>query len=470
MPFEVLSIAARALAAQQLALEVTGNNMANATTPGYRKETANTTEMAPSPDAAEPGTIIGNGVEVTSVTRASNAFLSRSVRTQTSLSGQWSAINQGLTQVQNVFQEPSSAGLSETMSAFFKSFQSLSQNPEDLATRQGVIQDGETLAQTFNQMATTLGNQMQSVNQNVGDDITQINQIAHQISQLNQQIATISTSNQPANDLLDQRGALVDKLSKLVNVSYAPGPAESLDVYIGSHPLVTGSATYAITASQNNAGQFSPTWADNGQAVQAQSGDMAGNLTLLNTYLPNYLNQLNTLAKSLADQVNTLQESGYGSQGTSTNGIPFFTYNSGGAAGSLAVNVTQPSGSTTPVLTPDTIGAAASANSPGDGSQALAMANLQNQTLSISGSNTTFNGAYASLVGQVGSDGQNATNQTSQTQSSLTSLKNGLQSETGVDVNQQSVMMIQEEQSYTAAAKMVTAEQSIINSLLQAVG
>ncbi|NMP23082.1 flagellar hook-associated protein FlgK [Sulfobacillus harzensis] len=484
MGFEVLGIASQAIAAQQLALDVTGNNMANATTPGYHVESVNLTENAPAPDAVMPTTLIGNGVTATAVTRATNAFLSSSVRNQTSAESYATALSQGLNQVQNIFQEPQNGGLAEMMNQFNQSWLTLSQNPESLSARESVIQDGKTLASTLNSMATTLSTEEAGVNQNIVSQVSQVNQLAGQIAKLNGQIATVSTSGQQPNDLLDQRGQLLTELTKLVHVSYANGPANSLDVYIGSHPLVTGERTYQINATSSTYGSTKitvPQWQDTGSDVQIQSGSLAGNIALLYTnsingslssglkagYLTGYGQKLDNIAQALATAVNTGQAAGYDLN--NNPGATFFVAAAGPAGVPPTISASDIKVSSS--LSANQLAAASSSNAPGDGSHAESLYNtLSNTSLAIGNSTTTLAGYYQSVVGQVGIDGQNASNLSTDSQNTLTSLKNELSSVTGVDLNQQSVNMIQEQQSYEAAAKLITTQQTMIQSLLSAVG
>ncbi len=490
MGYEVLGIASQAIQAQELALNVTGNNMANATTPGYSAESVDLTENAPSPNAAMPGTLIGNGVTATAVTRATNAFLSSSVRNQTSAVGYATALTQGLNQVQSVFQEPQNGGLAEMMNQFSQAWLALSQSPTSLSARENVIQDGQTLASTFNSTAATLFSEENSVNQNIRTAVQQINQLAGQIGQLNGQIATVSTSGQQPLDLLDQRDQLLNKLSRLTNISYTAGPANSVDVYIGAHPLVTGSTVYQMqiapvgvpgsSSSGTGSSIFTadqPVWSDNGSPVQVQSGSLAGNIALLYNqtvsgssggpvsagYLTHYGQQLDNLANSLMTTVNNGQQSGLDLSGNP--GANFFT---GTSAGTIAVST---------AMTPDGVAAASpppsgSSFDTGDGSNATNIYNaLSTGTMTIgSSAGTTLNGYYQSLVGQVGLNGQNANNLQTDGTNTLTSLNNELQGVTGVDLNQQSVNMIQEQQSFEAAAKLIATEQSTIQSLMSAVG
>ncbi len=499
MGFEVLGIASQALAAQQLALDVTGNNMANATTPGYHVESVNLTENAPAPDAVMPTTLIGNGVTATAVTRATNAFLSSSVRNETSAVGYATALTQGISQVQNIFQEPQQGGLAEMMNQFNQSWLTLSQNPTSLSARQSVLQDGQTLASTLNGMSSSLQTEEANVNQNITSQVQQINQLAQQIAQLNGQVATVSTSGQQPNDLLDQRGQLLTQLSQLVQVHYANGPAGSLDVYIGSHPLVTGEQTFQMQAQPGPFGNQVPTWTDTQTAVQAQSGSLAGNMALLYQlpphgatgaasagYLTSYGQSLDLIAGNLANMVNYYQQQGLnlsGTASTSTGGVTqFFT---GTTAGTIAVN----SSMTADQIAAATPAAGTATSGPGNGSNALDLYNALTTgpmfystvptsssppagfvpPTSTSSTAPSLASYYQSTVGKVGLDGQNATNQQTDAQNTLTSLNNDLQSVTGVDLNQQSVNMIQEQQSYEAAAKLIAAQQSITQSLLSAV-
>ena len=491
MGFGVLGIAQQAIAAQQLALDVTGNNMANATTPGYHGESVDLTENAPAPNAAMPSTLIGNGVTATAVSRATNTFLSASVRNQASAVGYATALTQGLNQVQSIFQEPQNGGLAEMMNQFNQSWLSLSQNPTSLSARQTVIQDGQTLASTFNSMSSYLANEETSVNQNITTQVQQINQLASQLAHLNGEIATVSTSGQQPNDLLDQRGQLLNQLSKLTNINYTTGPANSVDVYIGSHPLVTGEHIYGMTTTQIavpgtgtavlTADQ--PIWQDTGSPVQSQSGSLAGNMALLynqtvsgstggtvaSGYLTGYSQKLDALAQGVISTVNTGQANGlnlFGTQSQDTSGKPLPFFN-GTSAGTIQVNS---------VMTPNLIAAvsqppAGGSFGAGDGSNAAALyTTLTNGTMTIgSSTSTTLSGYYQSLVGHVGLDGQSANNAQTDGQATLTSLQNDLQAVTGVDLNQQSVNMIQEQQSYMAAAKLVATQQTLIQSLLAAV-
>lgn len=457
MSFSILNIASRALAAQQLSLDVTGNNLSNATTPGYHSQTANLSEVPPSPSPLEPNLQLGQGVTVSSVTRASNAFLSRSVRNQLSLNGYWTQIKNALQPIQSIFNEPSSSGLSESLNQFFGAWQTLSQSPNSLADRQNVISQGKNLAATFNAMGNAIVKEQAAMTTTVTSTVSQINSLSQQIAHLNVAISQTTGAGNTANTLLDQRGRLLDQLSQLTNISYTQTGAQQLNVYIGTHPLVVTNQAYPIALSTSATPV--PIWQDTQTPVGSQSGSLAAAIAVRSSgqqYLSGYLSELNHLASTVVSAVNHTQTTGY-QYNSSSLGPNFFN----------PAHTTAATMSVSSTLTPTQIAAASSPNSPGNGSNALAQ--YDSSLTAQSGLNATFAGYFTNLVGQVGNDGQYAVNQAASTSTTLNSLKNSRQSATGVDVNQASANLLQEEQSYMAAAKIVMTEQSVMNSLLQAV-
>lgn len=474
----ILNIAGRSLSAQQLAMEVTGNNLSNSTTTGYQNETANLVETPPIPSSQLGGSLQGQGVSVNAITRASNAFLSRSVRTQQGSTGYWDSLNTSLSQIQNVFQEPSSSGLSEAMSAFFNSWLTLSQTPSSLSARQAVVDQGQSLASTFNSMSSQITGEIQNINQSVVNTVQKVNTLTTQIAKLNSQITTVTGSGGSADTLLDQRGTLMNQLSKLVNISYTVSPDQSVNIYLGSNALVVNQTAHSLVTSAPTTtyGVDAVAFHDNpGQALTSstglQNGELAGLLTAGNQTLPGYLASLNDLASSLAQAVNTQQQAGY-TLNSSTNGAAFFTSSS-----STTAPVTASTIEVSPLMTSQNVAAASSRNAPGDGSNALAIANQIDSpemspttgNLDTTTTGVTFSQYFTNLVGQVGNDGQQASNQYTSAQTTLSSLQNAQESATGVDVNEQSANLIQEQQSYQAAAQLVSVEQSTMASLLAAV-
>jgi flagellar hook-associated protein 1 FlgK len=456
MSFLMLNIAGRALASQQLAMEVTGNNLTNATTPGYQTETAAITEAPPVP-VSEFGSNgqagqLGEGTTVTTIQRATNAFLSHSLRGQMSQTGMWKAENQILAQVQNTFQEPSASGLEEALNSFFSTYNTLSQNPANPADQNSVLQQGKIVAQTFNQMAGQISTMENQANQSIGSTVSQINGLTANLANLNQQISVVIGAGQSPVDLEDKRTQVLNQLSQLVNISYTQTPSSgAVNVYLGAQPLVDGNQNYNLsTQNQPSAnGDYSAVqvvWAAPNQSPPAiASGTLAGLINVRDQSLGSYQSQLSTLAQNLQAQV---QASSQYSPGLFTSTGPNQAATLSFAANSLYN------------------GSAAGVN-PGI---LTLYQNLNSGPASSTTGSATLLDQYTNLVDQVGTDGQNASTQYNTSHATQTDLANSLSSQVGVNVDQQSANLIQEQQSYNAAAQLVATEQAVMQSLRQAVG
>ncbi|CAB1128041.1 Flagellar hook-associated protein flgK [Candidatus Hydrogenisulfobacillus filiaventi] len=462
MSFLMLNIAQRALAAQQIALEVTANNMANATTPGYHEEVANLSEAPPvgtgSFGSANQAGPLGEGVDVTSVTRFQNAFLARAVRNQLAFRGRWQTQSAVLNQIQGLFQEPSPGGLQEALNAFFNAWNQLAQDPYSGAAQMEVYEQGQSLAQTYNGLMSQLAATAANVQQTIAQRLSTLDSLAAQIATLNGQIADVQAAGGSANALQDQLGTLLNQLAEVADIQYTVNPNHTVDVYIGGQAVVTGNrlpldpawrpgqappALLTMTSSPGAAWYqttLSFTWADGAPLTALAGGKLDGDLTALSR-LEQYGQALATLGATLADA--TVNGSPNPDQVLASN-----TSSSGPVA------FFQPFNGTTlaVAVSPGTISAA--------------NANAQNMAALAD----TFVSQYTALVGQVGVDGQTAVQTADNASAVLTQLQNSLQSAVGVDLNQESANLIQEQQSYLAAARLVQSEQATFNSLLAALG
>ncbi|MCY0882115.1 MAG: flagellar hook-associated protein FlgK, partial [Firmicutes bacterium] len=351
MAFSLLNLSTWSLTAQQTAMDVTANNLTNATTSGYQVETADLAEVPPigmdDGDMTASAGELGEGVTVSHISRAGNALLTQSIWQHNSQVGQYQQQSLALNQVQNLFQEPSPSGLEEVLSQFFSSIDTLGQNPQSAAAQNGVIAAGQDVAQTFNQMAGQLMNIQNQMNQAVSSDVQQVNQLAQQVAGLNRQIAVVQGSGQAANALLDERGQALDSLSKLVNITVASSEKTGMvNVFVGTHAMVSGTNTSLMTTTSTpppgdavqNGALIWPAWADNSanplpnignagvqseqiagtvgnQGVQSasagsmaggdvRSGSLFGAVYTRDVTLQGYSNELNNLATSLASAVN----------------------------------------------------------------------------------------------------------------------------------------------------------------------
>ncbi len=312
-------------------LQVTGNNVANAQTPDYTRETANLATV-PSGSISTTGSA-GDGVQVTQVTRAFNSFVNAQVNTENSNVSYWNNYNTAITQVQDIFNEASSAGISPAITTFFNDWQNVAQSPQNDAQRTTLISDANNLSTSLNTAATSLNSVSDQLLTNSQTLTAQVNTITAQIATLNGELA----GNSGSLALQDQRDSLVNQLNGLIKVSSYQDPGSGMySVMVGGTPLVEDGAAYkmSVATDSSNIMHFYVGIAPNaGTKLNPQGsagdpdvtslitgGELASNIDLRNTKIPGYMKQLNAFAVDLADTTNYNQTQGYGLDGsTGTN-------------------------------------------------------------------------------------------------------------------------------------------------------
>jgi flagellar hook-associated protein 1 FlgK len=473
-----LLMGSQALNANQIAIQTTGNNIANINTPGYARQRANFVTDSQTGAGGE----IDMGTQVSEIENLTSSLLNGLV--QQSLGQQGYADNQAslTSTVQDALGEQfssasSSASSSTTQSGsgpiqsamqnFFTALQNLSNSPTDSSARQVVAQDAQTLSSALNGAYQRLQSTQSQVASDAGTVTTQINQLSKQIASLNQQIQEVQASGTSANDLIDSREADVEQLSSLVNVTATTESDGSVSVSLADDPsvsLVDGVDSNGAGTTQSLSVNFDATSATP-LTVSASSsgplsagipsgGSLGSDLDVANNVIGSpaadgntgLLGQLDGVASSLITAVNAQNKAGYDLNGDA--GGTFFT---GAGAGDIGVSATI-------VSDPSTIAAASTAGSTLDGSNALALSQLQ--------SNSGILPAFQSMVSNLGETVATAqTNQTTQDQITQ-QVQNQRDSVSGVSIDEEMTNLINYQQSYAASARFLTTISSLYDTLL----
>jgi len=452
----VLDIAQQALAADQEALNVTSNNVANENTPGYTREVVNFQSV----DAVTlSGGTIGAGVTA-SATSQRDRVLEQQVQQQTQIQAQSGALESALEQIQNIFglsstpTDASSTALGTATNSFFSALSGLTSDPSDTSTRQNVLTAANTLAGAFNSAANQIAQVSSSLNQQVVSDVGQVNSLTTTIASLNAQITSLSP-NADAGTLEDQRQLAITQLSQLVGLDQISTNNNGITLTTsGGALLVSGDQSVAVSTTE--VGGVTHVLAGiGGQDVTANltGGDLGGTIQARDQELPSYQNALDSLAYGIATQVNQQNE-----QGVDANGNPgaaLFTLPSTqtGAAAQIQVATTDPN--------------AVAAASPGEGSagndNATALANLS--TANVVG-NQTASGFLASFLSQIGNDTSAATTNNSAQQATLTQLTTQRDSLSGVSLDEEASNLTQYQRAYQAAAQVFNIANTVLASAL----
>jgi len=237
----LLGTATSALVAYQKALATTGHNIANATTEGYRRQI--TSLSSNEPEYVGSG-FIGRGVHVAAITRAYDQFLYQQVLSRNSQAQEQDAFLGVASQLDATLADPN-AGISSILDTFFNAVQDMASNPTSIPARQVVLSEGQSLADRFHTLNRQVADLRDSVNGRLDVAVTQINELAKNIADINVAIvrATGEAGGKPPNDLLDQRELLVQKLSDFTNVTTIMQSDNSMSVFVGSgQSLVLGAS------------------------------------------------------------------------------------------------------------------------------------------------------------------------------------------------------------------------------------
>jgi flagellar hook-associated protein 1 FlgK len=438
---------AGSMRAVEQALTVTQNNVVNASTPGFAKQTATFEAMPFDLTVGLPGGVLAGPVQ-----SSRDAFAEKSVRDlQTSL-GFYNQKASDLTTVQTYFNLSSTSGIGPALNALLQSFSQLSINPNDTVSRQGVINQAQIVAQNFQITASGLAGQGTNIDSEARSTISEINHLAGIVATINGQNRVDPSGGVDAG-VDAQLNSTLEQLSQLVNFTALQQTDGTVTIYVGGQtPLVVGGQTFAISGDFSTAQTAIVSSTGRDISSQITGGKLSALLDDKNNILPSYIQDLNTLAQSVADQVNTTLQNGIDQNGASP-ATDLFKYDANiGAAVTMGVNS----------LTPDQI-AAALPGAPGGNGNALNLAALANgKNLN----NYTFAQFYGNLGGRVGTDLTTATNNQTTKQLLLSQAQTLREQVSGVSLDQEAESLIAFQRAYQANAKMLTVLNSLTETLM----
>lgn len=238
--FDTFTVASRGLNVQQGAINTTAHNIANANTVGYSRQRAVIETTRPFGgmskfDSCGPGQI-GTGAQITSIMRIRDTFIDYQVRNETSKLGNYQVTSEFLSQIEDIFGEPSDSGIQTLFSEFYSSFQELAKTPDKTSARTVALQKASALADALNHTYTQLEKKMTDAQDLLQQNVTDINSMLDQINDLNQQISQVCAVGQTPNDLMDRRDVLLDNLSSMFGITIEKDARETINLKVEGYP------------------------------------------------------------------------------------------------------------------------------------------------------------------------------------------------------------------------------------------
>ena len=328
MASSLLQLGITAMFANQSALQTIGQNIANANTPGYSRQSV---VLTTPPGQFTGAGFFGKGVSVDTVVRAHNDFLTAQANSSSSTQALDETHSDALTQLQKVF-PTDDTGIGAAASTFFSNLINVANSPADPSARQVALSGATELAARFASAGQQLTSLQAGVVSDLKADVAQVNQIAKQIAQANVAIAKAQGSGQTPNDLLDQRDQLVAKLSKFLQVTTLPASDGSMGVFIGGgQRLVLGTQALELSVTPDS---YDPTKArvaiqeTNGPRALDSSvltgGSITARLLFQNDDLQHAKELLGQMATAITNRVNQQQALGLDLSQPPGAGAPIF--------------------------------------------------------------------------------------------------------------------------------------------------
>jgi flagellar hook-associated protein 1 FlgK len=313
-----MQMAKNALYASQLGIQVTGNNISNADTPGYVREKL---ELTPAHTQTVRGMTIGTGVETLGVVRQVDEFLLERLRSATSDMGNGQIQEQVYAQLESVVGELSDSDLSTSLTDFFNSLSDVLNQPEDAAIRNLAVLRGQSLANQIQTLSSRVNDMRSVVNDQVKQSVGEVNKLVDEIATLNKQIIRTEKGGYSLSDavgLRDKRDKALEDLSRLVDIRVDEQKSGAVNVFVGGSYLVFDGTTQLIeTKERSDRGlalidmQLSKSQAD----FVPASGELAGLMTARDGALNDFLSELDAFAATLIQEFNNIHTSGRGTSG-----------------------------------------------------------------------------------------------------------------------------------------------------------
>jgi len=344
--FEGLNVATRGLAAAQMGINTSGQNMVNANVEGYSRK-----RIEQSSDWRRDGAYgqMGFGVEVYAVNRIRDQFVDRLVIEESTRYGYYSMKDAAFHRIESIFNEPSSSALNQLMNNFWNGWSDLANDPNKAGARETLRSTAESMVGQFQYLTTQLRSYKNTINDEIAARVHKINELTASIDRCNRVVSgTEGALSHNANDTRDQRDRLVEDLAKLINIDYYEDDLGSVIISTGGNMLVSAAKNHELLMRQdaykaNDGHQYSRveiSYELTGKEFKPSMGELKALLDIRDVEIPKYEEYINSIAQTMITEVNKIHQNSYALTGMTF--IDFFDpdpakFNAAGISLSTAV-------------------------------------------------------------------------------------------------------------------------------------
>ena len=255
--FSLFESAKKGLTANQVALTVVSQNVANASTEGYSRQEVLFKTATP----ANMSNQVGSGVDVSEIRQIRDTYIDVQIRLQNEVSSYWDTNQNYLEKIQMFLSDNSDAGLRGIMDKLWKAAEDVSNSPQSQTTRLAMVQAGEAFTDAVKSAAAQISEVKATANSELAQKVDQLNTLAKSIAEINSQISKFEKSGFKMNDLRDERARMINELSGLASISVSrSGDLDDAVISLNGHPLVNGGSYDQIETEADSNGNLSLKW------------------------------------------------------------------------------------------------------------------------------------------------------------------------------------------------------------------
>lgn len=447
----LFEISKSGLRASERSLSVTSGNIINADTPGYTRQ-----RLDRSPNGVQmSGHHSGLGVNIENLSRLRNDMNDVLINQKRQDMAYLHYKAEGFEQLESSMVSDTGLDLDLSISRLFDSFLDLSTDPQDLSVRNSLVSEARQMGDKFADIVRNIDRTSDLTMDSAFHTINKVNNLLVEVNKLNKTIAQSSGAGNPDHSSLDIRVRKLEELSELINFEVTEIEHGAVELRVGGIKVVGVDEIEQLKAEVNDVNKRFNIRIGNGKALNITSGQLGGELDMYQNEIPELRDRLDKLVETIVREVNAVHQQGFGLQDDVQRA--FFDPNS--TAEDLKLN---------PELISDPNNIAASTNDAeaGNGELASRMASLRDERL-IDGRKLV---EYSiDLISTPGSKLQSLRHREEARDAEINMLKTQQERESGVNVDEELSLMIQFQNAYQGAARVMQAAQKMYDTLINMV-
>ncbi len=455
--FGALSVGARGLAVASAGIDVTSQNVTGARTPGFTRRSLRTQQMAPVQQGA---LFVGQGAYAAGVTRATDRLLGVRLVDATGAESASSTLSRQLSGVEGYFDATNTTGLGESLDLVFDALGSATADPSDASQRQAVVHAMTSFASTVARIADGLQDAMTGAEEELGASLDAVNDALAEVAELNAAIGHSGAASGPA-DLLDRRDQLLRELASSVGATAELKADGQAVVYVAGH-VAAGLGDYRpLSLSENAAGEPVVSIGMDGGTfdITGEVGGAVGGLVAARSRMSGWADDLDEFAFTVGSAFNTQNALGFDASGAAGSDLFDVGASASGAAAGLTVSAAVQDDASLLAF------AGAATARAGDGVNLEALLALEDDaTLFADG---TARAAASAIVADVGTAVAAADSDSEAQAALLSDLETLRESISGVNTDEEATHLLEYQAAYRASAKVLSAADELLRTLLQ---